>query len=134
MEASRAHNIRPTALILGKDSRRQWSRTDTVFAKAYQRFKNELCAQCGLPKYICHTDDNRIQFTTVEDHCASAAKSEKEQHDRTSKKGSKPQFGVRLFAEPKLTEEAIAQGMEFSDFRRPYYRELAKKKGLIPDE
>lgn len=135
MKASIAHGWRPSVLILGKDSRKnKITRTDIVFAKAYQRYLAELCPQCGLPKYICHTDDNRIQFTLGREECASAAKAEKAEYERASKKGAKPQFGVRLFGEPKLTPDAEAAGMEFSDFRRPYYKELATKKGLISED
>lgn len=134
MKASIAHGIRPSALVLGRDSRKTWSRTDIVLAKAYQRFLNELCQQCGYPKYICHTDDNRVQFRLVEDHCASAAKAEKAQHEASNKKDAKPRFGVKVAGEPYLTEDAVAEGMEFSDFRRPYLIDRARKLGLIPEE
>lgn len=132
MQASIAHGIRPSVLILGKDSKKPWGKWDLVLAKAYQRFLKELCQQCGLPKYICHTDDNRVQFRTVEDWCSSSAVSEKAQ-DEAAKKDNRS-FGVRVFAEPFLTEDAIAEGLEFSDFRQPYLKESARKRGLIPEE
>ena len=131
MKASIAHNIRPSVLVLGKDSRKPWGRWDIVLAKAYQRFLNELCQQCGLPRYLCHTDDNRVQFKVVRDECASTAASEKAQ-DKLREDGKKS-YGVRLFGEPYLTDDAKAEGLEFSDLRKPYLTERAKKMGLIPE-
>jgi len=131
MKASIAHGIRPSALVLGKDSGKKWSGTDIVLAKAYQRFLNELCQQCGGPKYLCHNDDNRIQYKLGRDHCASAAMAEREQRELSKK--DKPTHGMRVYAEPYLTEDAVAEGVQFSDFRRPYLIDRAKAAGLIPD-
>jgi len=132
MKASIAHGVRPSSLILGKDSRKPWGRWDIVLAKAYQRFLNELCQQCGLPKYICHSDDNRIQFKVARDECESTKVSERAQSELSKK--DHVTHGVRLFGEPFLTEDAEAEGVEFSDFRRPYLMERARKMGLIPEE
>lgn len=132
MKASIAHGIRPTALILGKDSKRPWGKWDILLAKAYQRFLNEICQQCGLPKYICHSEDNRIQFKLVEDECAATARSERAQEALVDAK--KKSFGVKLYGEPYLMPEAVEAGLEFSDFRKPWLVETAKKRGLLPDE
>jgi len=132
MKASIAHGIRPSALILGKNSDKPWGRWDYVLAKAYQRFLNELCQQCGLPKYICHTSDNRIQFKTARDECASTAAAERAQESLT--KNDQKSYGVKVYGEPYLRDEAIAEGMELSDFRRPYLIERAKLMGLIPED
>ena len=132
MKASIAHSIRPTALILGKDSKKRWSRYDTLFAKAYQRFLNEICQQCGNPKYLCRTDDNRVQFKVAYDECAASAVAEREQAKIAKEKN--PRHGTQVYAEPFLTEDAIADGMEFSDFRTPYLIDRARKLGLIPEE
>lgn len=132
MKASIAHHIRPSALILGKDSHKPWGRWDIVLSKAYQRFLNELCQQCGLPKYICHNDDNRIQFKPTRDECAAAAVAERTQE--TMAKNDNKSYGVRVFGEPFLTVDAIEEGLEMSDFRKPYFIEQAKKRGLIPED
>lgn len=131
MKASRAHNVRPSVLILGKDSRKPWGRWDIVLVKAYQRFLNELCQQCGLPKYVCHTDDNRVQFKSVRDECASSAVAERTQEE-LAKRDSRS-YGIRIAGEPYLTDDAVAEGIQFSDLRRPYMIERAKKAGLLPD-
>lgn len=133
MKASIAHGVRPSVLVLGKDSKKGWGRWDIVLAKAYQRFLNELCQQCGLPTYICHTNDNRIGFKPSRDECAATAAAERAQAD-AAKPGASPQYGVRLYGKPYLIEEAVAEGMEFSDFRKPYLLERAKLMGLIPEE
>ena len=132
MKASIAHGVRPSVLILGKDSKKGWSRWDTLLAKAYQRYLNELCQQCGYPKYMCHTSDNRIGFSPKLDECAATAVAERKQEELTKMKS--PPKGVKVFAQAKLTPDAIAEGMEFSDFRRPYQIEQAKALGLIPNE
>jgi hypothetical protein len=132
MKASIAHGIRPSALILGRDSGKAWGATDITLAKAYQRFLNELCQQCGLPRHLCHTDDNRVQFKLARDECAATALAEREQ-ERMSGEKSK-QYGVKVYGQPYLTEDAVAEGLEFSDFRRPYLMDRAKKLGFIPDE
>lgn len=133
MKASIAHHIRPTALILGKDSGKPWDEWDTAFAKAYQRFLSEICQQCGAPIYICHNDDNRIEIKPKRDECESAKVAEREQARLSADKNLKL-YGVRIKGEPSLSAEALAEGLEFVDFRRPYYIEQAKKRGLIPDE
>lgn len=124
MKASIAHGIRPSALILGKDSGRPWGKWDVLLAKAYQRFLNELCPQCGLPKYICHNSDNRIQFRVKTDACESSAAAEREQERLTDAKTKT--YGRRLYGEPYLTADALAEGAELSDFRKPYLAERAK--------
>lgn len=132
MKASIAHGVRPTALVLGKDSRKPWNKWDVVLAKAYQRYLGEVCPQCGGARYLCHTDDNRVQFKAVHDDCAATVVAEREQ-EKLSKE-SKANHGVKVYGEPYLTEDAVAEGLELSDFRRPYMKELAKKRGLIPED
>lgn len=131
MKASIAHGVRPSVLILGKDSRKPWGPWDIVLARAYQRFLNEICGQCGLPKYICHNDDNRIQFRLGRDECASTALVEREQERNT--KSEQKTYGQRLYGEPYLTDDAVEGGMELSDFRKPYLIDRMKRMGLIQE-
>lgn len=135
MKASIAHGIRPTALILGKDSGKPWNRMDILFAKAYQQFLNELCDQCGRPEYICHNDDNRIQIDAKLDECEIAKVTERKQAELTeaNKKNPLALKGTRVYGLPRLTDEALEEGLEFVDLRLPYYRERAKRLGLVPD-
>ena len=134
MEVSRAHGIRPTALILGKDSGKPWDETDVLFAKAYERFKKEICPQCQLPTYICHNDDNRIEIKVRKDECAASKVVAEREAKFSDEHKNNPVHGVRFVAEAKLDEKAIEEGLEFVDFRRPYYKELAKKRAPIEAE
>lgn len=132
MKASIAHKIRPSVLILGKDSRNQrWTPTDILLAVSYQRFLDEMCKQCGLPKYICHGTDNRIQFKGKLDECQSTGAAERKQSQIEEAKTKL--YGTVAMGEPYLTDAAIEEGLEFSDFRTPYYIERAKMMGLIPE-
>jgi len=132
MKASIAHGVRPTALVLGKNSDKPWGKWDVALAKAYQRFLNELCQQCGMPKYLCHSSDNRIQFRAAKDECEASIVAEREQEKMTS--GDNKSYGTRVFGEPYLTDDAITEGLEMVDLRKPYLIERAKQMGLIPDD
>jgi hypothetical protein len=134
MKASIAHGWRPSVVILGKDSKSvKVTRTDISLARAYQRFLNEICSQCGGPKYLCHNSNNEIQYKLARDECAATQMVESEQA-RLSKDKNYKGYGIRIYAEPFLTEDAVEAGKEFSDYRRPYLVERAKAQGLIPDE
>ena len=134
MKASIAHGIKPTALILGKDSGKPWTPTDILFAKAYQQFLNELCQQCGRPEYICHNNDNRIQIDSKTDECEVKKVTERKQAELAEANKKNPLYGTAVYAVPRLTDEAKAEGVEFIDFRRPYYIERARRMGLLPEE
>ena len=153
MKAAIAHGKRPSVLVLGKGSTKKpktvkqllralhdetvYDRTDVVLGKAYQRFLNELCGQCGYPKYLCHNDDNRIQFRLARDECAATAMAENEQVSITKRYEKNPHLapkGVRIYAEPYLTEDAVEEGLELSDFRRPYLLDRARALGLVDEE
>lgn len=131
MKAAIAHGLRPSAFVLGRDSRKKWGKWDFLLAKAYQRYLDELCPQCGMPVYICHSEDSRIEFKINKDVCFAAADVERVQKANTDpKKGAEP--GVRFAPEPRLVGVAEGEDIELSDFRIPYYREIAIRKGLIP--
>ena len=136
MKAADRFNQRPSVMILGKDSKgKRWTQDDISLARAYERYLAELCPQCGLPKYICHNEENAIQFRAVTDQCLSRATADKAQADeeeRVSKNPTLKRYGTRYVGEPFLTDEAEEAGREFSDFRRPFLRAEAEKMGLIP--
>ena len=135
MKASIAHAIRPSVLILGKDSRKtRWTPTDIVLAKAYQRFLEELCQQCGQPKYICHNDSGDIEMKVKYDVCEAAKKAEARQADIVKETKKNPVYGQRVYAVGVLSDQAKSEGREISDYRIPYLTEQAKKMGLIPEE
>lgn len=134
MKAAIAHQIRPSAMVLGKDSRKKWGKWDFLLAKAYQRYLSELCPQCGLPIYICHSTDNRIEFKTTKDVCFATAAVERKQKQNAAARGKNadPEPGVRYVPEPQIVGVDDDADLELSDFRIPYYKELAVRRGLLP--
>lgn len=118
-------------MVLGRDSRKKWGRWDFLLAKAFQRYQDELCPQCGLPVYICHSTDPRIEFKAVKDVCFASAQIEQIQ-EQNSKSKRKMEPGARYVPEPKLVGVEEGEDLELSDFRIPYYTELAIRRGLIP--
>lgn len=133
MKAAIAHGLRPSAIVLGRDSRNKWGKWDFLLAKAYQRYLDELCPQCGMPIYICHSTDSRVEFKIVKDICFAAAaveRAQKQASDSRGKSGAEP--GARFAPEPRVIDDGDGSDMELSEFRLPYYREVAIRKGLIP--
>lgn len=117
-------------MVLGKDSRKKWNRWDFLLAKAFQRYEDEKCPQCGQPIYLCHNSDNQIEFRAVKDECLAMAEVERA---NDSKGDKKKEHGVRYVPELKLRPADEGADLDPSDFRVPYYRELATRKGLIPE-
>lgn len=115
-------------MVLGKDSRKRWGRWDFLLAKAYQRYLDEKCPQCGQPIYICHSADSRVEFKAVKDECFAMAEVERKQ---ASLSKDKKDHGVRYVPELNL-RPADGEDLDPSDLRLPYYRDLAARKGLIP--
>jgi len=130
MKAAIAHGVRPSAMVLGRDSRKKWGKWDFLLAKAYQRYLDELCPQCGMPVYICHIEDSRIEFKVRRDKCFATEQVEIKQRQATAG-DKKPEPGVRFAPEPVVLDLGDGKDLELSDFRRPYFRELAVRRGLV---
>lgn len=147
MKAAIAHGKRPSVMVLGEGSNKKppksikgllralhddtvYTRTDITLAKAYQRFLSELCSQCGQPKYVCHTDDNRIQVDLKRDECSIMAKVERARAENSKK--DNPEYGVQFYGDPYLVDRAKEEGLEISDFRTPYFEDRARKAGILP--
>lgn len=122
-------------MVLGRDSRKKWGKWDFLLAKAFQRYQDEMCPQCHMPVYICHNDDNRIEFKVVKETCFATAQIEQVQ-EQNSKAKKKMEPGTRYVPEPKIIsltdDEDLQDDTDLSDFRRPYYQALAIRRGLIP--
>lgn len=98
MRASIAHGIRPSALILGRDSRKPWDKWDLLLAEAYQIMEAERCGQCGLPRWICHNEDSDIWFDIDQDTCF--AKRELEELQDRQPKDYKAPTGTQMKPTP----------------------------------
>jgi len=108
----------PSSFILGTD-RTKWNKWDILVAEAYEIVQREKCGQCGLPIWICRSDDEDIQFSIKRDTCHAIAT--KERYEKKQK--GDPDPGVSLRPEPK-----IADGRDLADFREPYYRAIVKRR------
>lgn len=82
---------------------------------------SELCQQCGMPRYLCDSEDNDLQFRAVHETCA-AKRVVDEQRDRDEKNNVNSN-GTVIRPEPYSIE-----GRELISFREPYYKALAKKR------
>jgi hypothetical protein len=107
IEASIKFGIRPSALILGKDSRKPWGKWDLLIAEAYQILQTERCSQCGLPVWICHSEDSDIEFDLVEETCF-ATRERETVHEADSKSAG--------YEEPKGT---VAHPVPFTRSKKP---------------
>ena len=58
-------------MILHKQPSKPWNKHDFLLLEAYQILEEERCGQCGLPKYICHSEDPEVRFRIEEDQCAA---------------------------------------------------------------
>lgn len=87
-------------MILGTDTRKQWSADDLTIAEAYHIMQSERCQQCGLPKWICHNEDSDIYFKTVDDTCFATRELESIDESKRKNKKYSPPKGVRVRPEP----------------------------------
>lgn len=128
IEASVKFGVRPSAFILGKDSRKPWGKWDILLAEAYQILQDERCGHCGLPRYICHNTSERIQFRIAEDECVVVEKKNSWMKSWESKKENKDKPA------PQLRHEAFTvDDSDLSDFRQPYYEDLLAKRNPTPE-
>lgn len=129
IKASITASIRPTAMILHEQPSEPWNDHDFLLIEAYEIFQSERCS-CGLLIYMCHSEDDAIQFDVHEDVCA--AKVAVETKESKYKDGDRPK-GTRLVPFPFMTN-----GEEFITLREPYYAAEAKRqqemRQLPPEE
>lgn len=120
--------MRPSSLILGKDSRRPWGKWDLLLAEAYQILQDERCPQCGLPRYICNNDSQDVQFRIVEEQCVALVKRDEYEAKKYGKDTPKPN-GTVLRPQPYIVNDAY----ELAELREPYYKaQYAKAEPDLP--
>jgi hypothetical protein len=111
--------VRPSALILGKDSRKPWSKWDLLIAEAYEIMQRERCGQCGLPRWICHNQEVD-HFAVVPDVCFAKREIDSAQEAEKTQRGAKPKLGVTYRPEARTGERKPLSADV--DFRERYYR------------
>jgi ferredoxin len=127
IEIAMESKIAPTAMILRKQPTAKWVEFDYLLLEAYKGLQNERCGQCGLPRYICHSDEShKIQFEVVEDTCeAIKAKDRHEKMKAGGKKDYEPPSGMTLTPKPVMVE-----GGDFVELREGYYAAEAARLGV----
>ena len=113
---------RPTSFILRKNANGRWSEYDFLLAEAVELLESEYCQRCGQPRYLCHNESDEIRFRVRDGHCLATEQIEHRQKRNAEQKGYDP-AGVNLIAVPYSVI-----GKPLSEYRDPYYEELAKKR------
>lgn len=123
IETAKSWGIRPSAVILGRDSRRSWDKWDILLANAHQILENERCNQCGLPRYICHTEDEGVHFDVEVDFCGAKQELARYEKNHGGKNGYTPPPGSQLRPVPVMEDPE----RDFAELRTPYYQAEAAK-------
>lgn len=75
---------RPSAALLCEsDPHGEWEAFDYKLVDAYYMMDTERCKLCNNPVWLCHSNDNRIEFNVKVSTCY--AKAELEDYDKTRK-------------------------------------------------
>ncbi|MBG6106638.1 hypothetical protein [Frigoribacterium sp. CG_9.8] len=118
----------PTAFLFRKrnPTNAQWSEWDYLLIEAVQTLESERC-HCGLPVYICHSDDPHIRFRIEEDTCeATKAVDIFEEGKRKDDAYKKPP-GSTLRPMPYTTDDS-----DFVTYRDRYYQaEMERRKEIM---
>lgn len=124
IKASLTAHVRPTTMILGEDNRKRWSDLDVLIMQAYQILEDERCGQCGLPRWICHNEDPKLQVRVLEDYCFVRA--EIEQRDEDTKEKPK---GTVLYPEMYHRDN-----LPLHKLRESYYEQRAAEAAQAVEE
>jgi len=89
----------PTSVILHKQPTAKWSDLDWALLEAHRGLQNERCGQCGLPRWICHSEDGDLGFKGVDDTCFASKEIDTVHDKKSSGKNYKEPKGVRTHAE-----------------------------------
>lgn len=119
----------PTAFIFRKKHphKAKWGEMDYACIEAIHFLDKETCSSCGLPVYICRSDDPHIRFRVQEVTCAAKEAVERvEESRRDSDKDYRPKPGTSLRPIPYTTD-----GSDFAKYRDAYYREDWEKQKEI---
>lgn len=122
IEAAIEQGIRPTSLILRVQPRGKWNDFDFLCSEAYKTVVNERCAQCGLPRWMCHDASGDVGFKLVKDTCFATKEIETVAEKKEANKKYKAPKGVRIRPEPfRYSKRPLDM-----DFREAYYERLSE--------
>lgn len=105
-------------MVIGADSRKKWDDLDILIMSAYQVIKDEECGQCGMPRWLCHNSDPKLQVRVKYDECVAKRAID---DARESRKDSDKDPGVAYPEFYDLDERPL------ESFRDLYYEQLAEE-------
>lgn len=104
-----------------------------MLARAKTILDGERCSQCGLPKYICQSDNPDLEYRMEKEVCnATKAKEkyedteEKKRAKRKGKEAEKPPAGEAVYPVPYMLS-----GADLGSLREPFWEEFNKKQEQI---
>lgn len=120
-------------MILHTQPAKPWTKHDFLLLEAHQILESERCGQCGYPIYICHNEDERIQFRLDEDTCSIRAAVERQEEAESKKKNAKTKHGTQIAPTPYVMKTPGDEGETptLSDFREPYYKAQMEKRAKL---
>lgn len=103
-------------MFIGADSRKKWDDMDVLIMSAYQITLDEACSQCGMPRWLCHNEDPKLNVRVKYDVCVA-----KQAVDdaREARKEGDPDPG---FAYPEFYD---LDERPLETFRQSYYEQRA---------
>lgn len=121
----------PTAFLFRKrrPQSAKWNEWDYLLIEAVQTLESERC-HCGLPVYICHSDDPHVRFRVEEDIC-EATKVTDAYEERQQKAGGdsyKRPHGSTLRPVPYTTD-----GSDLTRYRDAFYQADYEKRLEVLD-
>lgn len=88
-----------------------WTEYDFKILEAYQILQDETCNQCGNPVWLCHSEDNRLEFKAVHSTCFAtkahlAAEDSKKKSGEKADKKEKASWGRTTYMKPYIVQNA----------------------------
>lgn len=119
--------VPPTAAIFRKRRPHKAAFTEWDYAlnEAVDRLEDERC-HCGLPVYICHSDDPHIRIRVEEDTCEATKAVENYEEMKGKSDGYKKPPGTTLRPVPYTTN-----GKDFTDYRDDYFRRDFERRDAV---
>lgn len=105
-----------------------WTDEDFDLLEAYQILEQEKCVQCGLPRYVCHSSDDRIHFDVHEDTCNAKFEVERHEANLMEDENYERPKGTVMVPRPWMTDRS-----DFVTLRRPYYEAEAERHHEIDE-
>lgn len=79
-----------------------WTRGDFKLLEAYQTLEDERCGDCGQPTWLCHSEQQDLQWEVRTQTCYAAKELDKWREKESKKKGKdkRPDAGLNPYVVP----------------------------------